>query len=196
MFVLQIPVGAGLQGASWNLKWCRNRYNLIVGKFLHPDKRMLYKHPTLLPRAADFDRAIQEFNNSWQKLEPLLEQSEGVYVAPAAAQGDEARGASGTPLPGTARRRQRSQGASSSAREPCSPPPPPPMPKTPVEVFLSIDPTEGDELMPCVLSVTSQARQRPKAKARKYVELNERIRKDMALQPLHVCHRHGHPLLA
>ena len=106
MFVLQIPVGAGLQGASWNLKWCRNRYNLIVGKFLHPDKRMLYKHPTLLPRAADFDRAIQEFNNSWQKLEPLLEQSEGVYVAPAAAQGDEARGASGTPLPGTARRRQ------------------------------------------------------------------------------------------
>lgn len=59
------------------------------------------------------------------------------------------------------------------------------MPKTPVEIFLSIDPTDGgDELMACVLSVTSQARQRPKAKGRPYIELNERIRKDMALHTI------------
>ena len=179
--VLEIPKQSGLQGARWNLAWCKKRFQHIA-LFLHPDKRQLDRHPSLLPRTADFDRAFQELNSTWQVLKPLLEMSEGVYREPAARQPGEAKGATGA---GPTPRRKRSQGgASGAARSPGSPrtpPPPPPMPKTPVEVFLSIDPNEGDELMSVVLSVTSTARQRQKAKCRKYVELNERIRKDMAL---------------
>jgi hypothetical protein len=184
-FVLELPRGAGLQGAAWSLAWCTKRFNHISVKFLHPDKRRLELHPSLSRRAADFDRAYQEFNSTWQVLKPLLEKSEGVYREPASPQPGEAASASRAPASGPSPRRRRSQGGQrrspGAAHSPRSPPPPPPMPKTPVEVFLSIDPNEGDELMPCVLSVTSPARQRPKAKARKYVELTERIRKDMAL---------------
>lgn len=185
-FVLELPRGAGLQGASWSLAWCTKRFRHISMKFLHPDKADLERHPSLLPRADDFDRAYKELMSTWQDvLKPLLEKSEGVYQEPAAPQPGEAEGASGARTPGAPRRRRRSQGAAQAepphaSQTPPSPPPPPPMPKTPVEIFLSIDPTEGD-LMACVLSVTSQARQRPKAKTRTYVELNERIRKEMAL---------------
>ena len=56
------------------------------------------------------------------------------------------------------------------------------MAKTPVEIFLSIDAGGADDdLMPCVLSITSVARQRPRARGRRYVELDEKIRKEMAL---------------
>ena len=188
-FVLELPRGAGLPGAQFTLAWCIKRFNHIALRFLHPDKRQLDRHPSLLPRAADFDRAFQELNATWQVLKPLLEISEGVYQEAAPRQAGEARSASG---PSPRRRRSQGGGRGASSSAPPPPPPPPPMPKTPVEIFLSIDATssDDDELMPCVLSVTSQSRQRPKAKGRTYVELNERIRKEMALHVIDTATPH------
>ena len=183
-FVLELPRGAGLQGATFNLAWCTKRFNHISLKFLHPDKRRLDSHPSLLPRAADFDRAYQELNSTWQVLKPLLELSEGVYKEPAPRQPGEAQGASGATPQGAPPRRRRSQGNQQGAtpHSPTTPPPPPPVPKTPVELFLAMDlGSEADDLMPYVVSITATARQRPKARGRRYVELDEKIRKDMAL---------------
>ena len=183
-FVLKLPRGIGGQGLS-----CETRYKLFA-RCLHSDS--LVKCPDLLPRSAEFDEAFKMLSNTWEKLQMLLQKRDGTWVPPTHAAG-EARGASGQ-VPqyaagagepkrggrGSGRGRGRGRGGTSS-----SPPPSPssPMPKTPVEIFLSIDgaAAEGEDLFACVVSVTASARQRPKAKTRKYVELTEKIRKDMAL---------------
>ena len=184
--MLELPRGAGLPGAGFTLAWCTKRFKQINLKLLHPDHRRLDEHASLLPRTDEFNRACQEFNSAWQTLRPLLEISEGVYQAPASPPPGDAHGTTGAVPPqsarsaGTGRGRRRSSAGGGDAGG--TSPPPPPMPKTPVEIFLSIDvDSAADDLMPCVLSITSVARQRPRAKGRRYVELDERVRKEMAL---------------
>ena len=190
--VFDLPRGVGIQGLGFNLKSCGTRYRLMA-RCVYPDT--LAAHPILLPRKAEFEEAYKVLQNAWEVLQVLLAKREGSYVRSARAAG-EARGASGqspqyAPDTGEPTSAGRGSGRGSGrgrarGRTPASPPfpsPPPPMAKTPVEIFLSIDGTadEGDDLYACVVSITASARQRPKAKSRRYVELTEKIRKDMAL---------------
>jgi hypothetical protein len=200
--ILALPAGTPRINGHGFTKFedCNLRRKLFMIHWgLAPDKLrgIFARYPSLESRRSDFEQAGKILNNAWDVLEPLILKQERANAAngnadPGTPPGTNTRGsASGGRGRGRGRGRARRTGDGDDSDPDRAPSPPPPMGKTPVEIFLSIDSTAPDqELLPIVLSVTSFARQRPRAKTRRYVELDEQRRKQLALHVINEATPH------